>query len=191
VPEAVSGLASRTLDEMRRAPREVAHAYGFLRAEDARQARLGAPLAERLVPLTELRGYKSGAPVSSVVVDDATYLYPVFVGDAIRSSIRLTAPAGAAPKVESTGGSEVFARLSRLPGAADRLRAQDGAALPALRIPALGLYFLTRGGADALEVASLSDVPIYRLRGGRYTAAAPVFERLAKAAKKLAPDARQ
>ncbi|HEY0781937.1 MAG TPA: hypothetical protein VGE98_05735 [Thermoanaerobaculia bacterium] len=189
VPEAVSRLASRTLDDMRGAPRDLARTFGFLRAEDARQARLGSPLAEHLVPLTALRGYRDGAPVTSVVGGDATYLYPIFVGDAIRASIRLTAPAGAAPKVESTGGSEVFARLSRLPGAAERLRAKNGEALPALRIPALGLYFLTRGGADSLEIASLFDVPVYRLRGGSYTAAGPVFVRLAKAAKKLAPGA--
>jgi hypothetical protein len=183
IPPEVARLASRSLDEVRGAPPELARTLGLATPAEARRARLGTPLAEVDVPLDALRAYAPKTPAAAILTGGTTFSFPVVVGDAIRASIRIGVAPGAAPKALGFGGAEVFDRLQTMGDVAVRLRRPGGASVTAIRIPALGLFFVGRELGGALQIASLFDVPQYGLKRGIYESAETVFARLAPFAR--------
>ncbi len=185
IPPVVRALAERSLAEMRSAPPELAATFGLANAEEAKQARLGTPVREFVVPLDALRRYQAKTPVAKLLTDGTTYLFPVLVGATLRSSVRVSAAPGGAPKVLGLGGVEVFTQLDRLPEVAARLRTAGSGSLMAIRVPALGLYFAGRRRGATLETASLFDVPNERLKSGVWEDAETLFARLVPFARAL------
>jgi hypothetical protein len=185
IPPAVLALAEHSLAEMRGAPPELAATLGLSTADEARQARLGTPVREFAVPLDALRGYQAKTPAVKLLRDGTTYVFPVLVGATLRSSVRLQAAPGAAPRVLGLGGVEVFAQLDRLPEVAARLRTAGTESLMAVRIPALGLYFAGRRVGSKLQLAALFDVPNEGLKSGVWEDAETVLARLVPFARAL------
>jgi len=185
IPPEVRALAERSLAEMRSAPPELAATFGFPTAGEARQARLGTPIREFVVPLNVLRTYQETTPVAKLWTDGTTWVFPVLVGTALRSAVRLQAPPGAAPRVLGLGGVEALAQLDRLPEVAAQLRKAGTESMLAVRVPALGLYFAGRRAGSTLELASPFDVPNERIQSGVWEKAETVFARLAPSARAL------
>ncbi|HEY0781938.1 MAG TPA: papain-like cysteine protease family protein [Thermoanaerobaculia bacterium] len=179
--------ATTTLEAIRSAPEALAPHLGFRSAGEAKQAQLGTPLREYNVHLDALRGYTAQAPAEKLLRGGTTLFYPVVANGAIRSSVRIAHPEGKAPETLSIGDTGVSSHLDRLQAIAPQLRQAGGDSVPAVRVPALGLYFVARKSGETLEVASLFDVPNLGLKAGAFESAAAVFARLVPVAKAL-PD---
>lgn len=183
----IARRATTTLNEIRTIPPALAPHLGFATAEEAKAAQLGTPLREYSVHLDTLRAYTPSVPAAKVLAGGTTLFYPVVARGVIRSSVRVSAPAGEAPKTISIGDTGTAGHLQLLEELSPRLRAGGGESIPAVRIPALGLYFVARPSGSTLQVASLFDVPAYGLKRGSYENLETVLARLAPIAKSL-PD---
>jgi papain like cysteine protease AvrRpt2 len=177
--------ATTTLDEIRTAPPELSRELGFAAGEDAKQAQLGTPLREYNVHLDSLRGYTPNVAAAKLLTGGTTLFYPVVTRGAIRSSVRVSAPTPETAKTLSIGDTVTAGHLQLLEPLAPQLRTAGGSPVPAVRIPALGLYFVARPRGESLEVASIFDVPAYGLKRGSYESLETVLARLAPIAKAL------
>jgi hypothetical protein len=177
--------ATTTLDAIRTAPPELSRELGFAAGEDAKQAQLGTPLREYSVHLDSLRSYAPKVPAVKLLSGGTTLFYPVVARGVIRSSVRVSAPTPESAKTLSIGDTATAENLQRLESLAPQLRTAGGSPVPAVRIPALGLYFVARPHGGGLEVASIFDVPAYGLKRGSYESLEAVLARLAPIAKAL------
>lgn len=182
----VTQRATRTLDDIRSAPPGVTRQLGFPTAEEAKGAQLGTPIQEYTLTLSALRAYTPGTAAPKVLSGGTTYFYPVVANGVIRSSVRVSAQVGQVPKLLSIGDTGTAARLQRIEELGPQLRKAGGESIPAVRIPAMGLYFIARkGSGGTLEIASTFDVPNLGLRRGAYESAEAVFARLAPFARNI------
>jgi len=177
--------ATTTLDAIRTAPPELSRELGFAAGEDAKQAQLGTPLREYSVHLDALKSYTPNVAAPKLLTGGTTLFYPVLARGAIRSSVRVLAPTPAAAQTVSIGDTVTAGHLQLLEQVAPQLRTAGGPPVPAVRIPALGLYFVARPHGESLEVASIFDVPAYGLKQGSYESLEAVLARLAPIAKAL------
>jgi hypothetical protein len=181
----VTQRAARSLDQIRTAPPELIRALGFQSAAEAKTAQLGTPLREYSVPLNGLRTYSASAAPEGLLTGGTTLFYPVVANGVIRSSVRISAMPGAAPKLVSIGDTGTASRLQQIESLGPQLRKAGGASIPAVRVPALGLYFVARKGTAGLEIASTFDVPMMNLQRGVYESASAVFARLVPFARQI------
>lgn len=177
--------ATTTLEAIRTAPPELSRELGFAAGEDARQAQLGTPLREYNVQLDSLRGYTPQVAASKLLTGGTTLFYPVVARGAIRSSVRVSTPTPETAQTVSIGDTATAEHLQLLESLAPQLRTAGGNPVPAVRILALGLYFVARPHGTGLEVASIFDVPAYGLKRGNYESLEVVLGRLAPIAKAL------
>lgn len=106
-------------------------------------------------------------------------MYPLVSNQTVQSSIRIQ-QAGQEVKLVSIGNASLIKMIASLEGSGSDLRSQSNETLVAVRIPALGLYFLARQDDGVLRLASVFDVPDLGLVKGRYEPAVDVFGRLAR-----------
>lgn len=172
-------LAVERLDQFRKAPPEIARRLGFLSTQEASRATLGTPLREFVVPAEALVGYSPNRPAVELLTGGDSYFYPVVVGNELRSSIRIAPGRQGKPEVIAIGDAGSAAHLSRLENLGPLLRQRSDVSLPAVRVPALGLFFVARFQGKAFEIASIFDVPTLRLKAGQFEDAGQVFMRLA------------
>jgi hypothetical protein len=183
----ITRRATVTLEAIRAASPALAADLGFVTAEEARQAELDTPLREFYVRLDTLRDYAPHVPVARALSGGTTLFYPLLSRGVIRSFLRVSAPEGGPAKTISLGDSGTAKRLELLKDLLPRVQKGGGESVPAVRIPALGLYFIARTHGSTLQIASLFDAPRYGLEHGRYENAEAVLARLAPFARSL-PD---
>jgi hypothetical protein len=185
--------SAETLEGARRAARDAlgtfaqlvtprnARDMGFEKPEEVRSATVGAPLPEYQIRLDELQGYAAGTNPGRLLHESGLYLFPVLVGEQVRSSLSIQHERGAFKAVAF--GAPAFMRrasdvVARIPDAAER-RAQ--AVL--VRVPALNVFFVAYQDGEKLLFASVLDDPRFDLKAGEPLPAEKVLERLVPAAK--------
>ena len=99
--------------------------------------------------------------------------------------MRVLAQPGAQARVIALGDTATAALLAKIPRVSALVSERSHVSIPAVRVPALGLYFVGEVSDGTLQIASIFDVPNLGLKAGRFEDAAIVFTRLAPFAAKL------
>ncbi len=178
-------VAIQTLAQIRTAPPALALELGFARASDTANATLGTPLREYAVGLDVLQRYVSDMSASRVLTGGTTLFYPIVANGVIRSSVRVSELSNRAPELLSIGDTGTAQRLEQLEESAPLARRRSDTSIPAVRIPALGLYFVGHVSGGVFQIASLFDVPAYGLVQGRFETLDAVLTRLAPVARRI------
>jgi hypothetical protein len=154
-------------------------AMGFGSADGVKSATLGEPLVTYFVRLDRLREYQPTTDPNTMLNGGDEVIYPVLVGQEVRSSIRL-APRGGSWQAVSFGGP----RLSRaLFEARAKHTGAPASTYMAVAIPALNLQFLGVKDGQKLTLISLQDNSRAKLTSGSKLPADQVFARLVPLAK--------
>jgi hypothetical protein len=154
-------------------------AMGFTSADEVKSATLGEPLLTYFVRLDRLREYQPTTDPNTMLSGGDEVIYPIQVGQQVRSSIRLTQHGGSWQAV-SFGGP----RLSRaLFEARARQAAAPATSYMAVAVPALNLQFLGVKAGQKLTLISLQDNPRAKLTAGSALPAEQVFASLVPLAK--------
>ena len=161
---------------------ENARDMGFEKPDEVRSATVGAPLPEFQVRLDELQGYAAGANPARLLHETELFLFPVLVGERVRSSLTIQHERGSFKAVAF--GAPRFMRhasevVAKIPGAAER----RGESAFLVRIPALNVFFVAFRDGDRLLFASVLDDSRFDLKSGEPVPAEKVLERLVPAAK--------
>ena len=152
---------------------------GFDSAKEAAGAQLdlGAPLAIFFVRLDRLREYQPGIDSNTLLSNSSRVYYPVLINKQARAAIIVEMTDGKW-KAASMGSAGLSKQISQV---------QTAATAPSdmlVQVPALGIYFIGRRGADKkLILIPLADDLKYKLRAGAEQPADDVFARLVPFAK--------
>ncbi len=154
---------------------------GFETPEEVRSATVGTPLPEFLIRLDELQRFEAGADPGRLLHENGLFLFPVLVGENVRSSLSIRHDQGAFKAVAF--GAPAFIRkagevVARIPGGAD---AHARAVL--VRVPALNVFFVAFEEEGKLLFASVLDDARFGLKAGEPIPAAMALEHLVPAAK--------
>jgi hypothetical protein len=155
---------------------------GFHSTEEAKAATLGSPILVYYVPLDKLRMYSPNADPTSIFAGGEQLLYPVLLGQTVRSSVTLAKMNGQWMHVMS--GRPIFSATifaARENDAAKTKAAQTS--YVQVSVPALNLEFLGRASGSTFLLIPLRDYPSLTLRTGQSYAANAVFVRLAGLAR--------
>ncbi len=146
-----------------------------LRTEaERREATLGQGLQEYTLSRGALASYRPPARPESLLTQPSAVLFPLVVNGAPRSAIRIQIR-GEVARVGSFGSAVLIRQIV----AVTPLTGSGAAGSSGIRVPALGLYFVTRESANELELAPVFDTPQLGLVRGRFEPASAVFARLA------------
>jgi hypothetical protein len=178
-------VTSQAFAKLRLAPLDFIQRLGFTSSEEIAGAQLGTPLREYIVPADELAKFTATSAPSSLLTGGLTLFYPVLVNGELRSSVRVLARPGTQAQVIALGDTATAARLAKIPRFSALVRERSVVSIPAVRVPALGLYFVGQVSDGKLQIASIFDVPNLGLEAGRFEDAAAVFTRLAPLAAKV------
>jgi hypothetical protein len=138
-------------------------AMGFQTREEARRATLGKPIARRLVAYDRLVKSAPDVAITALLEPTEQAVYPVTVGDAVRTSILLTR-VGERWQISSIGD----ASLALLLREAGQLGAAD---VQIVSVPGLNFDFLGVGqGPEMLLVPAMDYPEIHQTRGRRVPA---------------------
>lgn len=180
----VQQQATQSLEAVRSAVREAKtpedfRDLGFESASEANSAVLGRPIQEYTIGLDQLRSFSPQQNPVTLLTRNSTTLYPLVSNQKIVSSVRINR-AGQTADIESIGNASLIKMIASLDQTSSELRKTSQSALPAIRIPALGLYLLVRQEGGILKATSVFDVPDLGLAKGRYEPASEVFDRIIK-----------
>ncbi len=169
--------AVRALDTFRKLVNEQNYrAMGFDSVSEVRSATIGQPLVEFYVRLDKLREYRPGGNPVSLLDGGDKVIYPVLVGQQVRSSIVL-ARDSSGWAAASYGGPNATKLLYRTKAAV------GGGQYFAVNVLALGLHFLGTRQQGNLVLAPLLDDQQGRWKAGAILPADRVFGPLVEDAK--------
>jgi len=159
---------------------------GFESVEEAASATLGTPIPVVFVRLDQLREYREGTDLNSILSQSNQMNFPVMVRDQVRSSV-VVDQADGKWKIGTLGNGALAKQLAALrPGQP----APGGSTQQALvHFGALAIYFLGERTDNKWMLKSLSDNPDLNLGAGKAVPAEEVFTRVAPIAKALHDDA--
>lgn len=187
--EQTQGVAQASLGTFARLlTPENAPRMGLRAPNEATQARLGAPLVDHIIGLTDLQAYDGTRDPAALLRRSDQVVYPVLVDGTPRAST-IVARQGNEWRAVSFG-SPVATGASE---AARRAIARDAApgAAPAetfqVRVPALNLVFVGRNDGGTLLLTPTVDVPDLGLMAGRTEPAREVLQRLVPLARAQDP----
>jgi hypothetical protein len=135
-----------------------------------------------MVRLDHLQQYQTGADPAPLLQDLHTVIYPVVVGDEVRSEMVLS-------KVEGTwiatsfGGTDHARVLEKVRRGVIHTAQVAADATFLVRVPALNVEFVGYQGAQGLLLTPLLDRTAADLKAGQSLPAVTVFERLAPLAR--------
>jgi hypothetical protein len=158
---------------------------GFDSVKEAAGAQLdlGAPLAIFLVRLDRLRDYQPGSDANSLLSDSTRMYYPVLVKTQPRAAI-IVEKADGKWRVASMGSAGLAKQISNVQQKTGTPSASVSEPDMIVQVPALGIYFIGRRGADKkLMLIPLATDLRYKLEGAVEQPADGVFSRLAPFAK--------
>ncbi|MEP0762054.1 MAG: SseB family protein [Chloroflexota bacterium] len=155
-------------------------AMGFTSPDEVAQAQLGAPMTVYRVQLDQLREYTPGeTDPAGLLVDVSRLLYPVTVGEEVRSSVAVEGPQGVWRGTDY-GGPGLMKALSQYRQSEDDF---------AVHVGFLGLYFVGQRSEDGLWLTPLLDDPDLGFVAGEPLAAAEVFRALLPLAQEYKEEA--
>ncbi len=146
-------------------------ALGLANAAEAERATIGQGVSEYTLTPGALSSYRPGVRAETLLARPSSVLAPVIVDGRVRSAVRVHAGAGPA-RVSSFGNAGLIARIDRI------APLSTGKTAAAVRVPALGLYFVARQGRAGLELAPVFSTPQLGLKEGAFEPASAVFARL-------------
>ena len=174
--------ATRSLDTLKQLASGASYkSLGFNSADEAKSAVLGDPTLSYYVRLDRLREYQAGADPNALLAGGGEKIvYPVLIGQDVRSSVILE-KSGGAWKAASFGGaafSKLFfgARAAKQPGA-------PGGSYFVVSVPALALNFLGSKAGGTFTLESLADDRASGVRAGTVRPAGEVFTSLVPVAR--------
>lgn len=143
-------------------------ALGFESADEVKRAALGQPLTQFDIGLDQLKSYKEGANVNSLLSASADTIFPVTVNGQVRSAVIVSKREGG--YVPATfGRAEIVKALSRF-----RQQPDDFV----IRIPALNMYFVGRRVENHVLMTPIIDDPRIILKTGAAMPAEEVLKQL-------------
>jgi len=126
--------------------------------DEAKQAKLGAPLEIFNIGLEQLRGYKAGDDPETLLVKSSETVYPLLVNGQVKSSVTVVhKESGYQPS--SFGNADV---VKRLVGA----EKQENGTSFIVRVPALNMFFLGNRTDGKLVLTPIIDDSRMELRRG-------------------------
>ncbi|WP_394846518.1 hypothetical protein LZC95_03520 [Pendulispora brunnea] len=179
-PESAAAAAIRTLrhvtENQRRAAQDTTPSASHLDG-----ASLGDGVPVRRVRLDALRAYRTTDDPRALLVDHGAFLYPITVGDEVRSSVVMVQRQGR--WVPSSFGRVGLARA--LHANRQQLDARHAKAVVLVEVPALQARFMGHEGDDGLHLTPLQDVEGTPLRAGKSEKAAVVMAALVPLAARI------
>lgn len=158
-------------------------AMGFESPGEVRDVKLGEPLRVFMVGLSQLQKYQPGEDPSRLVTPLDQMIYPVAVGDRVRSSI-IIAKMGEGWQAIEFGSAAIVTKLSELRKSSSDSTRLLPAAYFIVRIQALNLEFLGHRMDNAMMLTPLFDDAFYGFKAGATMPASTVFEMVLPEAKK-------
>lgn len=150
---------------------------GFFSAQEAASATLGTPRAVMNLRLDQLRTFRPGDSVEALLsATSPQVLYPVLVGERVRSSITVTRDGD-----QWSAGSFGLSPLGKL-------WVQSGGAsfggAYVVHVPALSVFFAASGRGQDMTLTPLEDYPMYGLKKGATLSAEQALLPLVDAAQR-------
>jgi hypothetical protein len=153
---------------------------GFDSLEESAGAQLGAPLPIFFVRLDRLREYQPGSDANTLLSDSAQVHYPVLIKKQVGAAV-IVQKADGKWKIASLGNAGLAKQISQVQ---QKAAAPSGEPDMIVRVPALGIYFIGRRGADKkLILIPVADDPRYNLKSTAEQPAEEVFAKLVPFAK--------
>ena len=156
---------------------ENAARLGFPAPGDAERSELAAPLSDFIVGLDDLRSWEPGTDPMRLLRNTGLVLYPVKVGDAVRSSVTLKKHDGGWQAVSFGAPAQSQAVAGTRDSIAEEARAA-GSQTFQIRIPAFNLVFVAYVSSGRLMLTPVVDAQPYGLSAGVTVAADELFTRL-------------
>lgn len=149
---------------------------GFDSLDEVKAAQLGQPLPVSVIGLDKLKNPPAGAEANSLLAQSPEIIYPVTVGNVVRSSVTIIhKPDGYAPA--SFGNAEIVKALSR------QRKAEGGQIEFVLRVPAFNMYFLAHRIENQVIAVPIVDDPRLNLKVGEQVPLSRLLEGLQVLAK--------
>jgi len=135
--------------------------FGFKSLEEAKTARVGKPLAVKLVGLEGLKSYKAGTGLEKMLIDGSTMWFPVTSDGQVRTKIEIVNKDGILVPGEFGGTESVAAVASAmkvLPELISKNNIEAPYSVTLVKVPALYAVFLyvNSGGKEYLIPAMLA-----------------------------------
>lgn len=156
---------------------------GFDSREQVKMARLGTPIADYMVYLSELKEYQTERPAAELLHATGRLIYPLKVNQNVQSAVTVTTDKESW-KLESFGASQQIRQLAEQRTTFARTEGHAEKDLFQVRIPALQLMFVGLERTGKIYLAPLYDMPLYGLKKGTRYSAEQVFKKLVDAARK-------
>jgi len=149
---------------------------GFDNLAEVSTAVVGPEWKVSTVHLDRLKSYTVGADPSTLLTPSNETIYPVLVGNSVRSSISVSqAPGGY--RASGFGKAPVIKELAKY---------HTGSSV-VIWIPALNLYYVGEGSGPNLRLTPIADDSRLQLRAGVAASAREVFNQLVPIANNLKP----
>jgi hypothetical protein len=129
---------------------------GFQSVEEVKQARLGQPMEIYNIGLERMKDYPAGQDPSKLLTSSAETLYPVTVGGNVRTGLTIIRK-DRGYEISSFGKADIVKRLTGY-------RQSPGEF--AVRIPALGMYFVGRCVDARVVLVPIGNDPRLKVQAG-------------------------
>ena len=157
-------------------------ALGFDEVGQVRTSRLGAPIAQYMVRLDELKQYAAGADPAGLLHSTGRVTYPLIANGAPRSGITL-ARKGETWTAESFGGASYVRLLDEVRAQSSRAAGRSLADYFEVRVPALNFTFIGYRDNAGLQLLPILAYPALGMDKGMATPASDVFQKLVPLAR--------
>jgi hypothetical protein len=141
---------------------------GFESVDEVKTAALGQPLTVSTIGLEQLKAYRQGTDVNSLLTPSPDALYPVTANGQVRSSVTITKVEGGY-RASSFGNAEIIKALSKY---------REATTAFAVRVPALNLYYLAQRADNKLLLTPIADDTRLKLSIGKAVPAEDVLNQL-------------
>ncbi len=183
--EKAATMAFKSLNDLAQLAKQVdVRTLGFNNLDQVLAAKLGQPIADVMVRLDELREYRPGDQVKSLLHVTGRLIYPLEVDRMARSAMVLSLNKSENWTLESFGGASQIGMLTEL---RKQLANQEGRSQQdyyQVRVPALQLMFLGIEQNGEEYLSPLFDMPVHGMAKGKIYPASEVLEKLVDAARK-------
>ena len=148
---------------------------GFENAGEISKASLGVPIRVFMIRLDHLKEYKRENDPSELLVGGDYYIYPVLVGNKVRSAIDME-KSGKTWKATGYGGSNLIKTITGIRSRVSEKTRVDKSKFFLVRIPALNQIFIGFGSGSKLMLTPRVDIPEYKFKEGEPIPAKDVME---------------
>jgi hypothetical protein len=153
-----------------------------LESVEIEKTEIQKPLPIFLVKAEALANYAESKDPRLLLTDIHSFLYPISVAGAVKSSMQVDQSSGGEWRMVAVGRPNFIRGVS-----SSMDKAGPGAANDELRIveiPALNMYFVARIRGKEIVLAPVGDNAVLNLKGGEQAPASEVFVKLRDKAKK-------